>query len=131
MDEGRAKRAGQRMNINIPDQLASGVIVVLAVIAMGAFIAFLLRGIARKFPFTCMALVLALAPLSLINFLGYNQSTALLIYAMIATLLGFALDGISHLLMPEAQSRPASNSADPEKETGETKPGAIVWEKAE
>jgi len=123
------------MNINIPDQIvsdfSSGVMAVLAVIALGAFLSFILRGIARKVPFTCIGLVLALAPLSLISLLGNSESTALLIYAMIMTLLGFSIDGINHLLMPKEQSRPAQNPVKQEEETVEPNPGGMVWEKVE
>ena len=123
------------MTINIPDQIIrevlSGVTAVLAVIAVGAFLLFILRGIARKFPFTRMGLVLALAPLSLINFLGNSESTILLIYAMIMTLLSISIDGISHLLMPNEQSQPARNPVKQKEETVEPNPGAMVWEKAE
>ena len=123
------------MNIYIPDQIIkevlSGVTAVLAVIAMGAFLLFILRGIARKFPFTRIGLVLALAPLSLINFLGNSESTVLLIYAMVTTLLGISIDGINHLLMPEGQSQPAQDPAKQKEETVEPNPDTMVWEKAE
>ena len=122
------------MVINIPDQIIreflSGVSAVLAAIAVGAFLWFILRGIARKFPFIRMGLVLALAPLSLFNFLGNSESSALLIYAMVTTLLGFAIDGINHLLMPGEQSQPTQNPAKQAEETVESNPGVIVWEKA-
>ena len=123
------------MNINIPDQIIreflSGVSAVLAVIAVGAFLWFILRGIARKFTFTRMGLVLALAPLSLINFLGNSESSALLIFAMVTTLLGIAIDGINHLLMPNEQSQPTQNPVKQAEETVESNPDAIVWDKAE
>ena len=123
------------MNINIPDQIIreflSGVIAVLAAIAMGAFLLFILRGIAKKFPFIRMGLVLALAPLSLINFLGNSESAALLIYAMITVLLVIAIDGINHLLMPKEQSQPSQNPVKQVKETVESNPDAFVWDKAE
>ena len=65
------------MNINIPDEIIreflGGVSAVVAVIATGAILFFLSRRIARKLPFTRMGLVLALAPLSLINFLGNSE----------------------------------------------------------
>jgi hypothetical protein len=123
------------MKINITDQIisefTSGVVAVLAVIAVGAALSFILRGISRKFPFTRMALVLALAPLSLINFVGYSESTALLFYAMITTLLGITIDGINHLLLPKERPQTISDSATQEEETVKSNPGVIVWEKAE
>ncbi len=123
------------MIINIPDQIIreflSGVTAVLAAIAMGAFLLFILRGIARKFPFIRMGLVLALAPLSLINFLGNSESTTLLIYAMLTVLLGISIDGINHLLMPKEQSQPTQDPVKQAEETVESNPDSMVWEKAE
>lgn len=123
------------MNINITDQIISefmsGVVGVLAVIAVGAILSFILRGIARKFPFTRMALVLALAPLSVINFLDRGENTALLLYAMITTLLGITIDGINHLLLPKERPQTTHDSAKQAEETAESNPSVIVWEKAE
>lgn len=124
------------MKINITDQIISeflsGVIAVLAVIAVGALISFILRGISKLFPFTRVALVIALAPLSLINFLDQRAGTALIIYAMIAALVGIIIDGINHLLLPkekpQAKPEPVEKQ---EEETVESRPGVIVWEKAE
>ncbi len=123
------------MKINITDQIisefTSGVVAVLAVIAVGAALSFILRGIARKFPFTRMALVLALAPLSLINFLDRGESTALLLYAMITTLLGITIDGINHLLLPKERPQTTHDAVKQEEEIAESNPSVIVWEKAE
>ena len=123
------------MIINIPDQIIreflSGVTAVLTVIVVGGFLLFILRGISRKFLFTRMGLVLALAPLSLIHFLGNSGSYVLLIYAMATTLLGLAIDGINHLLMPKEQSQPTQNPVNQAEETVESNPDAIVWDKAE
>ena len=133
MDEW-SRWAGQSMNINIPDEIIreflGGVSAVVAVIATGAILFFLSRRIARKLPFTRMGLVLALAPLSLINFLGNSESTALPIYAMIMTLLGISIDGINHLLLFKDPSPPAQNPEEQEEETVEPNPGVMVWEKA-
>ncbi len=122
------------MIINIPDQIIreflSGVTAVLAVIAVGGFLLFILRGISRKFSFTRMGLVLALAPLSLINFLGNSESYVLLIYAMVTTLLGLAIDGINHLLPPKEQSQPTQNPVIQAEETVESNPDVIIWDKA-
>ena len=122
------------MIINIPDQIIreflSGVTAVLTVIVVGGFLLFVLRGISRKFLFTRMGLVLALAPLSLINFLGNSGSYVLLIYAMATTLLGLAIDGINHLLMPKEQSQPTQNPVNQAEETVESNPDVIVWDKA-
>ena len=122
------------MNINIPDpiirEFLSGVSAVLAVIAVGAILWFILRGIARRFPFTRMALILALSPLSLVNFLDQGTKSILYLFAMIAILLGIMIDGINYLLMPKEPPKAEPKDASIEKET-EAKPGDIVWEKAE
>ena len=114
------------MNINIPDQIIreflGGVSAVLAVIAVGTFLWFILRGIARRFTFTRMALILALSPLSLVNFLDQGAESILYLFAMIAILLGITIDGINYLLMPKEL---------PKAEPEEAKPDVIVWEKAE
>jgi len=122
------------MIINIPDQIIreflSGVTAILAVIAVGGFLLFILRGISRKFLFTRTGLVLALAPLSLINFLGNSESYVLLIYAMATTLLGLAIDGINHMLKPKEQSQPTQNPGIQAEETVESNSDVIVWDKA-
>lgn len=131
------REAEQSMKINITDQIVSqflsGLIAVLVVIAVGAFLSFILRGMSRRFPFTRVALLLALAPLSLVNFLGKSESTALIFYAMITTLLGIAIDGLNHLLTPKARTESAQEPVREEQkeEAAEPRPGVIVWEKAE
>ena len=125
------------MRLNITDQLISeffsGVAAVVAVIAVGAFIMFLLKGLGKKAPFTRIALSLALAPMSLINFLGRNESTALVYFAMAIALLGVIIDGLNHLLQPreraETKARPVIREE--EKPEAESNPGVFVWEKAE
>lgn len=124
------------MHINITDEIISeffsGAIIVLALIAMGAFLLFILKGLSKAFPFTRMGLALALAPLSLINFLDTGESNALFLYAMITALLGITIDGINHLLTPKARIKPELQPAREEiEETAEPGPGVIVWEKAE
>jgi hypothetical protein len=124
------------MHINITDELISeffsGAIVVIALIAMGAFLLFILKGLSRTFPFTRMGLALALAPLSLTNFLDTGESIALFLYAMIAALLGITIDGINHLLTPKARIKPEHQfEKEKKEETAEPSPGVIVWEKAE
>lgn len=132
--EERPKQATQSMNIHIPDQIIreflGGVSAVLAVIAVGAVLWFILRGIARRFTFIRMALILALSPLSLVNFLDQGTKSILYLFAMIAILLGIMIDGINYLLMPKEQPKSDPKDASKEKET-EAKPGAIIWEKAE
>ena len=125
------------MNINITDQivsdLLSGVMTVLVLILVGSALSVALRKMARNFPFTRMALVLALAPMCLVRFLDYGENSTLYLFAMIATLLGITIDGINHLLTPKEASRavPAEAVEEAVKEETPSKPGVIVWEKAE
>jgi len=126
--EERPKPATQSMNINIPDpiirEFLGGVSAILAVIALGAFLWFILRGFARRFTFTRMALILALSPLSMVNFLNHGATSILYLFAMIAILLGVTIDGISSLLRPKERPKAVPEEA-------EAKPSGIVWGKAE
>jgi hypothetical protein len=129
------------MRFNITDQLISeffsGVAAVLAVIAVGAFIMFLLKGMGKKAPFIRIALALALAPMSLINFLGRSESTALVYFAMAITLMGIIIDGLNHLLQPRERTATKvepviqEQKQEQEKPEADSNPGVFVWEKAE
>ncbi|MEN7973078.1 MAG: hypothetical protein ABFR47_04505 [Verrucomicrobiota bacterium] len=122
------------MHFNITDQVISdflsGIIAVLALIAVGGALSVLLRGLAKKFPFIRLALILALSPLSLIKFLAHNESYALHLYAMVVIVLGVAIDGISHLLLPREQPQSTDCPEKQEEETTEDS-STLVWEKAE
>ena len=114
-------------------EFLSGLFVVFALVAVGGLVALILGGMAKRFPFTRMALALALAPLSLVQFMERGGNSTLFLYAMLVVLLGITIDGIAYLLEPkearaatENQSRQAVEEAAPEPE-----PGMIVWEKAE
>jgi hypothetical protein len=127
------------MRVNITDEIISeffsGAIVVLALIGMGAFLLFLLKGMKRTFPFARMGLAMGLAPLSLINFLDYSNGNALFFYSMAAALLGIIIDGINHLLTPKEVVKVTPEVMTKEEPVEEEKvepgPGMIVWEKAE
>jgi hypothetical protein len=125
------------MRFNITDQIisdfASGLIPVVAVIAVGALISFLLQGIAGKLPFIRIALIVALAPLSLVNFLGTEERTALIYYAVVTSLFGIMIDGINHLLQPRERTvvKAEPRIVEEERPEIESRPGVIVWEKAE
>lgn len=123
------------MNINITDRIASeflsGMIAILVLLAVGALLSYILRGMAKKLPFTRLALILALAPLSLIQSLDHGAGTSLLLYSMVITVLGVAIDGINHLLLPKERLQETESMEEQEEEAAEPKPGMIVWEKAE
>lgn len=124
------------MNISITDQMVSqflsGFIAVAVLIAIGGFLSMVLSGMSKTFPFTRLALVLALAPLSLVNFLAYGGSSMLYIYAMGVVMLGITIDGINHLLMPKEKPQAAPQAVKAEEIREEApRPGVIVWEKAE
>lgn len=129
------------MNVNLTDQtvsnLLSGLITVLVLIVIGKVLSSALRKMDKKFPFTRMALVLALTPLTLIRFFNYGDSSTLFLFAMICTLLGITIDGISHLLEPKEVpgAMPAEATKEEAKEEAKeqvpSRPGMIVWEKAQ
>lgn len=109
---------------------------VLALVAVGGILSLILSGMAKRFAFTRLALILALSPLSLIRFLDDNSNSTVYLYAMIVMLIGITIDGINHLLEPKAQPKisqePKSESAPKEKTApAEVDPNVIVWEKAE
>lgn len=129
------------MQFSISDSMISdfmsGLFVVFALIGVGAFLMLILSGMAHRFPYTRIAIALALAPMSLIKFLGNGADSTLNLYAMITILLGITIDGINHILTPKAAARskeaPASVQ-DPEPQVvaeDDEEPGMIVWEKAE
>ncbi len=113
-------------------EFLSGLVVVLALVVVGCTIALVLSGMARRFPFTRMALVMALTPLSFIRFMEYPGESSLHLYSMIVILLGVTIDGISYLLEPK--NKPAEQRANAEKgeaeEQDDLQSGVIVWEKA-
>lgn len=108
----------------------SGLVAVLTLVAVGGTLSLALTRMAARFPFTRIALVIALTPISLMRFLENGNGATLLLFSMIATLLGITIDGISHLLEPRVVHAPAEN--EPEQvEQEQPKTGMFVWEKAE
>ncbi|VGO23270.1 hypothetical protein [Pontiella sulfatireligans] len=127
------------MELSLSDQLVSeflsGLIAVFSIVAVGGALSLVLSGMAKHFPYTRLALVLALAPLTLVRLLESVGSSNLYFYSMIVVLLGITIDGISHLLEPKAQPQekpePKSAPVEEEEKEAEPPPGMIVWEKAE
>ena len=109
-------------------EFLSGLFAVFALIAVGGILSLVLGSMAKRFPFTRLALVLALAPFSLVRFLDRSGSSTLFLYSMIVILLGITIDGINHLLAPRAISETKAEEAEEQEEPA---PGMIVWEKAE
>ena len=126
------------MYLSVSDQMVSdflsGLIAVFALVAVGGILSIMLGRMAKRFPFTRLALVLALSPLSLVHFMERTSGSTLYLYAMIVLLLGITIDGIAYLLEPKAATNPEAK-AEPEEQqgeaSGEPNPGMIVWEKAE
>jgi hypothetical protein len=122
------------MNISITDQMLSqffsGLLTIIVLIAVGGMLSILLTGIKEKFAFTRLALVLALTPLSLINFMDQAISSTLYLFSMIAVLLGITVDGINFLLMPKERPKVEAVPEKVKTEEAEPDPGVIVWEKA-
>jgi len=115
-------------------QFISGIVPVLVLIVVGAILSAVFKKMDKRFMFTRMALIVALSPLTLVNFLGQSGASPLYLFAMIAVLLGITIDGINHLLLPKELPKAESEDAgEVGKNEAATKPGpsVIVWEKAE
>ncbi|MDF7800772.1 hypothetical protein P4C99_14955 [Pontiellaceae bacterium B1224] len=126
------------MHLSISDSMVSefisGLFVVFALIGVGAAIMLLLIGLAKKFPFCRISLVLALTPFSLIRFLERDANSTLFLFAMIVVLLGITIDGINYVLTPRSVPKAPADTADESKEEAvkdKSDSGMIVWEKAE
>ena len=102
----------------------------MALVAIGAALALVLGGMARRFPFSRLSLILALSPLSLSRFLESGGNATLHLYAMIVILLGITIDGISYLLEPRVRPVVEKSQAEEPESDEENSPGMIVWEKA-
>ena len=119
------------INDNAIGELLSGICAVSALIGLGAFLMLLLGRMGKRFPFTRLALALALAPLCLVHFVDDGSTSIVNLYAMIVILLGITIDGIGHLLSSRAKTEPVEiKKAEPVAKE-ERKPGLVVWEKAE
>jgi hypothetical protein len=118
---------------SVVSEFLSGLIVVFSLLGVGALLLLILGILIRKFPFTRLSLVLALTPLSLIHFLNHGAVSTVLLFSMISVLLGLTIDGINYVLLPKhVEKKPESVPVRKETEAEESsKPGMIVWEKAE
>lgn len=137
------------MRFSISDSMVSefmsGLFAVFALIAVGAALMLILTPLRNKFPFTRIALTLALTPFSLIRFMEHPATSTLFLYSTIAILLGITIDGINHILTapkreakPEEPVRaqvappaPISRPEPKEQEVPAPEPGMMVWERAE
>ena len=123
------------MNFNITDEMVSqflsGIVPIIFLIAMGSVLSVLLKGINKNFEFTRMALILALPPLSLVNFLDSDTTSSLYLFVMILPLLGITIDGINHLLMPKEPSNEELKEVKEEEPAKGQEANVIIWEKAE
>ena len=124
------------MFISISDEMVSeflsGLVVVLALVAVGCTIALALSGMARRFPFSRLALVFALSPLAFVRFIEDQGYSTLHLYAMIVLLLGITIDGINFLLEPKARPERKETEAETRdtQQQDEPQSDVIVWEKA-
>jgi hypothetical protein len=122
------------MYFSLSDQIVSeffsGLLAVLALVAIGSALALVLGGMARRFPFSRLSLILALSPLSLSRFLESDGNATLHLYAMIVILLGITIDGISYLLEPRVRPVAEKAQSEEQEKDEESAPGMIVWEKA-
>lgn len=126
-----------KMQFSISDSMISaffsGVFAILALVAVGGILSIILKRMVPRYPFCRLALVLALSPLCLIEFLDRNGSSTLYVYAMIVILLGVTIDGIAYLLEPKEVDQEAATDdvVVSAEEFNEDDPNVIVWEKAE
>jgi hypothetical protein len=120
---------------NMVSEFLSGIFVIFALVSVGGVLSLVLQGMARRFPFTRLALILGLAPISLVHFIDRAGTSTLHLYTMIVLLLGITIDGINHLLEPKAapklKEEPKKTDEAVEEREKEPVPGMIVWEKAE
>jgi hypothetical protein len=117
---------------DVISQFLSGTFTILALIAVGGILSIILASMGRRFPFSRLAVILALSPFSLIGFLDRSEYSTLYFYAMIVILLGITIDGIAHLLEPKTVTAEETHEKTKEVEvSAAAEPGVIVWEKAE
>jgi hypothetical protein len=112
-------------------QFLSGVLPIFALIAVGATLSVLFKAMNERFAFTRLALIIALSPLSLINFLDPGYIPTLYLFSMIMALLGITIDGINFLLLPKERIKAAPVVEQEEASEVDPDSGVIVWEKAE
>ena len=124
------------MNINITDhligQFLSGVLTIFVLVGVGGVLSVFFSAMSKRFAFTRLALILALTPLCLVQFLDRSSTATLYLFSMIAVLLGITIDGINYLLIPKEQPRaiPKAKKENTAEEEA-VNPDVIVWEKAE
>lgn len=126
--------SGEMMN-----QFASGLLIILALIAVGYTLSLVLRPAAKRFPFSRHTATIALTPFCMVYFLAEHQVTALIFFSMGMVLLGITIDAIAYLTEPKPEKVPEQNAAISELTVQadeivpdeKPEPGMIVWEKAE
>lgn len=116
----------------------NGLVFVLLLVLVGSILALILAWMAKRFPFTRIALVITLSPLAFIRLLELADYEFIQKYAMLTTLAGFLIDGIHHLirtyLPPQAEVAEAEGQASSNQEedsSADSPKDSIVWEKAE
>jgi hypothetical protein len=158
--ENSPARYGGNMRFGINDSVISGflsgLIIVFALIAVGGLLASVLRRMSDRYPFTRLALILALTPVSLVHFLDQDTRYLLFTYVLIIALMGITIDGIRYLFEFRARLRlsaameaertqlrrssgesaveedsTATEVAFPKPAEKEKRPSVIVWERVE
>ena len=119
----------------------SGLLIILILISIGTIIGWLLGKLRKKHPFSRLAIMLALPPLSFIQFISDNQRPAFYIFTMIVLVAGITIDGMAYLLTPKdrtdaedpvtagAKAETASEQPEDEPVSQTESSGALVWEK--
>jgi len=108
-----------------------GAVVVLALVVVGCILALILGGMTHRFPFSRLALVLALTPLSFVQILDLRWSSNLQLFAMIVILIGITIDGISSLLKPRVRTVYRERTAEDQESGQEAESAEVIeWKKA-
>ncbi len=121
------------INDHMVSEFFSGLIPIFALVVIGYLFSILLGGMARRFPFSRLALIVVLPPLSLVRFLDPKSSFVLYLYAVVVMILGIVIDGIGYLQEPKEAQVKAVSKEEPEETDAavEPDPNVIIWEKAE
>ena len=144
------------INDSVISGFLSGLIIVFALIAVGGLLASVLKKMSDRYPFTRLALILALTPVSLVHFLDQDTRMLLFTYVLIIALMGITIDSIRYLLEFRARLRLSAaleaeraqlrkSSGEAGGEAGEVaaeiefrkpaekekRPSVIVWERVE
>ncbi len=102
-----------RLSDRVIADFLSGILALVAILAVGAVLAFALKFMSKRYHFTRLGLVLGLAPLSMVSFLEYRGRANFFLFSMFVILLGVTIDGLAYLFHPPLEEEPEE---EPEEE---------------